>query len=213
MLRVLLRVLLIVMAAAAAVYGGTAAVMAHSEPESSNPPIGGTATETPTQVEVIFTQELVRQGDDSALLVVDADGASVAAGTAEIDDADRTVMRVPLIPDLPNGTYTVLWSSLSSQDGHPTTGSFIFTVAADEVVTPTAEAAPAATDEPATTEEASPEATEGAAGPSPTSTAVVESETDDDDGGIPAWVIVIAVVGIVVVGAGAFGASRMLRSG
>ena len=87
--------------------GLPATASAHAEPESSNPPIGGTVTERPTEVEVTFTQEVVRQGTESALLVVDAQGNDVTAGPSEVDDLDRTIIRVPLQPDLPDGTYSV----------------------------------------------------------------------------------------------------------
>ena len=60
---------------------GSPVALAHAEPASSNPPIGGTVTESPTQVEVVFTQEVVRQGQDSSITVLDSAGTNVAIGS------------------------------------------------------------------------------------------------------------------------------------
>lgn len=179
-------------------------VSAHAEPDSSTPPIGGTVAETPTEVEVVFTQEVVRQGTESSITVTDPLGADVTTGPSEVDDVDRHVIRVGLQPGLANGTYTVGWRTLSATDGDPSAGSFIFTVAAAEA-TPSA----SVTEPPGAeaTEEETPEPTE--AETTPTATPQVDSAQaeDDDDDDFPIWVIVVAVVGLIIVagvGAGAF---------
>jgi copper transport protein len=172
-------------------------VAAHAEPESANPPIGGTVTEPPTQVEVSFSQEVVRQGDSSSITVIDAAGANVTTGPSEVDDLDRTIIRVGLQPNLPNGVYTVQWRTLSAADGDATSGSFVFTIDAAAVSTPTAAETPAVEE----TEEATPEETPDAV------TGEEEEEEEDEDDGVPTWAIALGVVGgIVVIGlaAGAF---------
>jgi methionine-rich copper-binding protein CopC len=172
-------------------------VAAHAEPESANPPIGGTVTEPPTQVEVSFSQEVVRQGDSSSITVIDAAGANVTTGPSEVDDLDRTIIRVGLQPDLPNGVYTVQWQTVSASDGDTASGSFVFTVSAAPP-TATAEETPAA------------EVTQE---PTPVETAEAEAEADeDDDDGIPTWVIALGVVGGIVVIGLAVGAFIFVRS-
>lgn len=166
---------------------------AHAEPESANPPIGGTVTEVPTEVAVVFTQDVVRQGQDSSITVIDAAGANVTSAPSEVDDLDRTIIRVGLQPNLPNGVYTVQWQTVSAADGDTASGSFVFTVDAVPA-TATADETPEAEVTAEPTEAETPEAE-----------AAVDDEDDDD--GIPTWAIALIVVGgIVVVGlaAGAF---------
>ena len=170
---------------------------AHAEPESANPPIGGTVAEAPTVVEVVFSQDVVRQGEDSSITVIDGAGTNVTTGPSEVDDLDRTIIRVGLQPNLPNGVYTVQWQTVSAADGDASSGSFVFTIDAAPAATPTEVETPSSEE----TEEATAEETPEAA-----------TDEDNDDDGIPTWVIALAVVGgIVVIGLGA-GAYIFVRS-
>lgn len=122
---------------------------AHADYERSSPPADGIVAEAPAVVELWFTQELFRREGENRLEVYGPDGARVDAGDARIDDDDRTHMLVSLLPDLPAGTYTVRWRSLSAEDGHPKEGEFPFTV--DPTAAPAAsptEPAPALTPTP-----------------------------------------------------------------
>ncbi|HEX5940231.1 MAG TPA: copper resistance protein CopC [Dehalococcoidia bacterium] len=168
---------------------------AHAEPESADPPIGGTVAEVPTEVEVTFSQEVVRQGQDSSITVIDAAGGNVTSAPSEVDDLDRTIIRVGLQPELPNGVYTVQWQTVSAADGDTASGSFVFTIDATPAATATEAETPAV-------EETEEEPSDATAEETP---AAVE-EADDDDG-VPTWVIALGVVGIIVVvglGVGAF---------
>lgn len=63
----------------------------------------------------------------SSLEVLDASGASVTTGPTEADPTGRTAMLVP-VADLADGTYVVVWRTLSVVDGHVIRGSFAFGV-------------------------------------------------------------------------------------
>ena len=64
------------------------------------------------------------------LRVFDGTGQRVdTGGTFQTDDADDLV-RVDLQPDLPDGTYAVTYR-VSSADGHPVNGAFVFSVGAE----------------------------------------------------------------------------------
>jgi copper resistance protein C len=169
--------------------------LAHAEPESATPAIGGTVNEVPTQVEVVFTQEVVRQDDDSSITVIDAAGANVTSAPSEVDDLDRTIIRVGLQPELPNGVYTVQWQTVSAADGDTASGSFVFTIDAAPAATATAAETPAV------------EETEGETSDATTEETPAAVDDEDDDDGVPTWVIALGVVGIIVVvglGVGAF---------
>ena len=63
----------------------------------------------------------------SSLDVLDADGQSVTTGPMEADPTSRAAMLVP-VADLADGTYVVVWRTLSVVDGHVIRGSFAFGV-------------------------------------------------------------------------------------
>jgi hypothetical protein len=103
-------------------------------------------------------------------------------------------MTVTLQADLPNGTYTVAWSTTSAEDGEADSGTFSFTI--DAQVAPTT---PAETQEtPAATTEATALPSSGGAGP-----------TAGGDGGSLTWfAIVAASAGVLLAVLGIAGVAR-----
>jgi methionine-rich copper-binding protein CopC len=101
---------------------------AHAEYERSKPPAGAVIPLPPSEVHAWFTQELFRREGANALEVFGPDGSQVDQGDARIDDDDRSHMLVSLQTDLPAGTYTVRWRTLSAEDGDTDSGEFSFTV-------------------------------------------------------------------------------------
>lgn len=63
----------------------------------------------------------------SSLEVLDADGHPVTTGPTEPDPTTRTAMLAP-VGELADGTYVVVWRTLSVVDGHVIRGSFAFGV-------------------------------------------------------------------------------------
>ena len=102
-----------------------ATVDAHAGYESSTPADGEVVPEGPSQVDVFFGQEMARSGGLPSLIVVNGSGDQVDLG-AELDDADRTHIFTPLAPSLPDGRYTVIWHTLSDEDGEESQGAFHF---------------------------------------------------------------------------------------
>jgi methionine-rich copper-binding protein CopC len=102
----------------------TAAALAHAMLDHASPPVGSSVAAAPREVVLWFTQEL--EPAFSQIEVRDASGSTVSSGTAHVDRADQTQLRVPLKPLAP-GTYTVIWRVLSV-DTHRTQGDFTFRV-------------------------------------------------------------------------------------
>ncbi len=102
--------------------GGKA--LAHAHLTRAVPEAGSSSKTPPHAVTLTFTQKL--EGAFSTIEVVDASGARVDTGKADLDPADSTVMRIGL-KTLAPGTYKVQWQALSV-DTHKTEGSFNFTV-------------------------------------------------------------------------------------
>lgn len=126
-----------------------AGISAHAALDRAEPAANAVLAESPEQVTIWFTEPLEPQL--SEIVVFNAAGEQVDNGDTQVDEADPTVMRVTL-PPLPEGSYTVSWKNVSTVDGHPVSGSYVFsvgeatagpaatTVAAEDTPLPTVEA-------------------------------------------------------------------------
>jgi hypothetical protein len=97
---------------------------AHAFLDHADPKVGGTITNSPTEIKIWFTQNL--EPAFSTLEVRDAQGKEVDKKDAHLDDKDKSLFLVSL-PQLPAGTYTVIWHAVSV-DTHKTQGRFEFTI-------------------------------------------------------------------------------------
>jgi methionine-rich copper-binding protein CopC len=165
-----------------AVLSTTNGAEAHAGYESSTPGDGEVVAEAPAVVEVRFGQEMGRSGGLPTLIVVNEAGDQVDLG-AVLSDDDRTVITAELAPSLPDGRYTVIWHTLSDEDGEEAQGAFHFYVGSGPDAQPTGEATRAA----ATT---------------PTASATPEDNDGDEDGdGVPLWLLVAGIAAGAVGGA------------
>ena len=98
---------------------------AHAELSRSEPSQGAALGSAPSKLELWFTEELTPSG--SSAKVYDAQRQEVDQGIYTVDPNDPTHLIVPLKP-LQDGTYTVAWTSISSNDGHVIHGTYTFTV-------------------------------------------------------------------------------------
>lgn len=80
---------------------------------------------TPTEVQVWFSEDLSMSA--SSLMVRDVHGDAVVNGMSESVPGDSKSMRISLRPLQP-GIYTVIWTTVSADDGHEYQGSFAFSV-------------------------------------------------------------------------------------
>ncbi|MCI0637074.1 MAG: copper resistance protein CopC [Actinobacteria bacterium] len=102
---------------------------AHAAVASTDPENGAILDTAPGEIGITFTEP-----PDLSLTVVgivDQTGAPVPTGPAEPVPGDELAIRV--VPDpLPDGVYTVTWRTVSSTDGHVTSGAFSFGVGVSE---------------------------------------------------------------------------------
>jgi copper transport protein len=120
--------------------GAPPSAQAHAQYVRSQPEENSVVPQAPIEVLIWFT-EAVEIGY-SETQVVDATGARVDNGDTHVH-FDPTNPGVTMQPNLPNGTYTVIWRVLSSVDGHRTAGTFAFSIGAPS--------APSSTDTPVPT--------------------------------------------------------------
>ncbi len=165
---------------AALLAGGGQRAFAHAGYEESTPGDGETVSESPERVDVLFGQEIARQGGLPTIIVVNQFG-DLIADEPVLDDADRKHMYIDLPPSLGAGRYTVIWHTLSDEDGEEAQGAFHFFVGEAPGETASATTTPAA------------------ATVSPPSTAI-----DSDDGGndVPLWALIGGVAASLTVGLG-----------
>jgi hypothetical protein len=127
---------------------------------------------------------MARTGGLPSLIVVNDSGDQVDLG-ATLDDDDRKHVSIAMPPSMPDGRYTVIWHSLSDEDGEEAQGAFHYYVGTGP--TPVASG-----DAPSGTATVEPTAAPTAA----------PSDNGDDDGGVPVWALVLGVIAGLVVGGG-----------
>ena len=98
---------------------------AHANLVRSSPSPGTAVDPAPPVVYAEFSEAI--DPGYSSLEVLDANGEPVTTGPTEADPTSRTAMLVP-VADLSDGTYVVVWRTLSVVDGHVIRGSFAFGV-------------------------------------------------------------------------------------
>lgn len=160
----------------------TVAVLAPATTASAHDQLTGTDPEDGATVEAPDTVELTFSGAigdlGAQVAVTDADGRSVVEGPPQVAG---TVVEQDLAEDLAAGDYAVVWR-VTSQDGHPISGEFFFSVEAEEDdAQAEADASAAAQAEADASAEASAEAAARATGGSG-----VTGSDGDDDGTEPA---------------------------
>ena len=119
---VLRRVLALVVATGALLLGSTATAWAHDSLGSSTPADGATVGTAPAGITLEFDE--APQALGTQIAVTGPDAASVTDGAPVLSGATVTQ---PLADGLPAGAYAVEWQ-VTSDDGHPVSGSFGFTV-------------------------------------------------------------------------------------
>lgn len=136
---------------AAGVILGLAVVLAHATGASahesltdSSPRSGEVLESGPSEIALIFSGQLLKDG--AAVAVSDPDSYDWASDAPAVEDTTATI---GLNQALPDGEYEVLWRVVSG-DGHPISGAFTFRVG-EGVSNDSASraSAPAVTDRPA----------------------------------------------------------------
>src|SRR5688572_17452170 len=103
-------------------------VAAHAFLESSDPIANAVLPTAPRSVTLTFTEPLETSYSRAELF--DETGALVPGVTAAIAPEPRS-MTVAIPPGLSNGTYSLLWRTLSTVDGHTAQGYLPFTIGTD----------------------------------------------------------------------------------
>lgn len=114
------------------VLGISSPASAHDSLVSSSPAVGEQLATAPTQVELVFSDDVLPVG--AAVLVVDAAGTDWVSGDVAID---RNTVTVPLSSGMPEAGYQVRWRVVSG-DGHPISAIIPFAIGDAEPLSATA---------------------------------------------------------------------------
>ena len=98
---------------------------AHAFIDHTDPVVGATVKQAPTEVRLWYTQGL--EPAFSRVQVFDASGKEVDKRDVHLDPRNNHLLIVSLPAGLEAGTYKVVWRVVSV-DTHPTEGSFKFRV-------------------------------------------------------------------------------------
>lgn len=177
----------------------------HADYERSVPSKNEVVATPPTQIDVFFSQEVLKQEGANYVRVFDDAGTQVSEGDGVVSDDDRTLITATFPTTLAEGRYIVEWKSLSDADGDEDSSAFCFFVvtppteeqAADCLAREEAEPTSAATG--VATTALTPAATSADTPDEPTPT-----EAGDDEGSSSNTGLIIGIIiAVVVVGGGA----------
>ncbi len=103
---------------------------AHSQAQAillrSDPGQNAMLNSAPTQVRMWFSEDL--SSGNSTATIVNTSNRRIDLNNAHISSTDYAEMDVALQPILAPGTYSVLWTTQSADDGYVLRGSFLFSV-------------------------------------------------------------------------------------
>jgi copper transport protein len=126
--RVIVMGLIMISAAAAACFADTRTVDAHANLVKSIPPENAVLASAPAEIQLVFSEE--PELSETEVSVLDPAGNHVENNDLHKHANDTLGLTVP---DLPDGTYTVVWKTVSAVDGHLTRGTFAFGINAAPV--------------------------------------------------------------------------------
>ena len=99
---------------------------AHATLGSSDPPANEILSRSPGRVDLRFTEPSRRPTQRSSSSTRTAPRSR--ARRRSLTQSDATIARMVIPDDLPRGTYSVVWRTLSAADGHRFSGYFAFTI-------------------------------------------------------------------------------------
>lgn len=121
------------------VLASATSVAAHDTFMSSYPQADSTLSGSPAEITLSFSGELISDTQSAVVEVIAPGGQDIATDAPQIGDVFITQH---LAPSEADGVFTVRWKVVS-QDGHPISGEFVYTV--DPVSSPETTPIPGAT--------------------------------------------------------------------
>lgn len=102
--------------------------VAHPELERAEPPPDGLLGAPPRQLDLWLSETVDHGAGSPTLQLLDEDGREVRLGELSVAADDPRHVRAEFSEPVGFGTYTVVWSARSGDDGHTLSGSYAFRV-------------------------------------------------------------------------------------
>ncbi len=176
--------------AAFVVIGLPGAVLGHAELSTVTPADTSTVGGSPPEIVMTFTEDL--DPGRSSIRLVDSAGTLVVEGGAV--DPNSMTMRLPVPANLAPGTYTIRWTSFSTEDNEQDRGTTTFTLT-PSTAPPTAQPSNRPIEAPSAS--APPASVVPSEAPSPSAPPTTPTASASD-ALIPIIVVVVAIIGIGV---------------
>ncbi|MDQ3127708.1 MAG: copper resistance protein CopC [Chloroflexota bacterium] len=176
--------------AACVVIGLPGAVLGHAELSTVTPADTSTVGGSPPEIVMTFTEDL--DPGRSSIRLVDSAGTLVVEGGAV--DPNSMTMRLAVPANLAPGTYTIRWTSFSTEDNEQDRGTTTFTLT-PSTAPPTAQPSNRPIEAPSAS--APPASVVPSEAPSPSAPPTTPTASASD-ALIPIIVVVVAIIGIGV---------------
>jgi copper transport protein len=100
---------------------------AHAQLVKSAPPADALLAVPPRQIDLFMSERVATVEGSPAVKVLDENGRAVTTGPATVDPSSQTHITAS-VDGISTGTFTVVWTATSADDGHTLTGTFAFRV-------------------------------------------------------------------------------------
>lgn len=100
---------------------------AHAQLYKSSPPADALLAAPPRQIDLYFSERVAKTDNSPGVKVLDENGAALKIDSVTLDAATGT-HATATVSGIATGTYTVVWTTTSADDGHTLSGSFSFRV-------------------------------------------------------------------------------------
>jgi copper transport protein len=99
---------------------------AHAHLVRSAPAAGARLDVSPTVIKLWYSE--AAEATMTTISITGSDGSRTSPGAVKVDPNNPLLLVATIDVPLPAGKYTVSWRTVAKDDGHPSSGSFTFTV-------------------------------------------------------------------------------------
>ena len=108
-------------------FAETPSASAHAQLVKSSPPADALLAVPPRQIDLYMSERVATVAGSPLIKVLDENGRAMTTGVATVDASSQTQITAS-VDGISAGTFTVVWTTTSADDGHTLIGTFAFRV-------------------------------------------------------------------------------------